>query len=191
MAALSSVSSFQREVARIDVSSCPHVWIAGDALAFGKFPDAAALFDFTSETLRWESQERRDPTATVEKKRISKLSTAKRITERHEIETTDKIYEVGSATHALTTGLEIIENLVPGTLDKLSLEKKQSKRPVSRKLEDLYDVPKQRRYSEQISTGHFVATNNKGPEARGVLRRAAQIAGLSADQFVVRKRSAA
>ena len=189
MAALSSLTQFVDVFGKLDPSQHPHVWLAeGGKLVVGSFPIANLAYDFATECL--EIVDSRYPTPKT-KKRESLIHLARRVgSDRYEIETPEAVYELGSATQALCWGLEHIEREVPGTLDKLSGQKGRSKRPVAKRLEDLYDMPSQRKHAEQISTGHFVATNNKALEAIGYLRSAARLAKLSQDQFIVRRRAA-
>jgi hypothetical protein len=112
------------------------------------------------------------------KRQVSLLHEAKRVVQICEIETQDAVYRLGSATQMLIEGLNLIEEARPGTLEKLSQRKKQSKRPVAKTRAALYDVEHPDTHSAQLKNGWFVATNNKAAEARGVLRRAVELAGL-------------
>jgi len=128
-----------------------------------------------------------DPKVRQKKEEVSLLHLAERITDVYEIETQDMIYRVGSAKQALLIGLEKIEELVPGTLAELAKCKGRTKRPVSLDREQLYDRKSQMRYSERLKNGFWVATNNKTPEALEYVRKAASIAGLTGNEFQLRK----
>jgi hypothetical protein len=187
MAAVSSLQNLRRAIDELDPDSHQLVWLTeGHELAVGAYPNASRIYDFAAE--QWKSLNSKLVEA---KRRVSLLHFAKRIgNDRYEIETEDAVYELGSATQTLCWGLEHLERKAPGTLDALSKQKGYSKRPVARNLEDLYDLPSQRKFAEQIATGHFVATNNKAGESLGFLRRAASLANASEKQFSVRRRKA-
>ena len=141
-----------------------------------------ARFDFASEMAiplpSSEATVLRGGQAPAPKRQVSLLHEAKRVVQFCEIETRDAVYKLGSTTQMLIHGLNLIEDICPGTLEKLSHRKKQSKRPVARTRAALYDVEHPESHSTQLKTGWFVATNNKAAEARGILRQAADIAGL-------------
>lgn len=161
-----------------------HAWLDdAEGLVVGVFPTPEMRFDFAIEALVPVR-----PGSVPEKRIISLLGQAKRVVRKYEIETGEAIYTVGSATQMLIEGLNIIEEKFPGTLEKLSDDKKRTKRPVARNREDLYDVPHPHNHSAELKSGYFVATNNKDHEARGFLRSAAEIAGLEWDKtFIVRQ----
>jgi len=161
----------------------PQVWLDPDhGLVAGVFPSPMARFDFASETaIPLSCTEPADhPTgqASTPKRPVSLLHEAKRVVQICEIETRDAVYRLGSATQMLIEGLNLIEEARPGTLEKLSHRKKQSKRPVAKTRAALYDVEHPDTHSAQLTNGWFVATNNKAAEARGVLRQAVELAGL-------------
>jgi hypothetical protein len=141
-----------------------------------------ARFDFASETAiplsSIESGDQPVGQAPAPKRQISLLHEAKRVVQICEIETRDAVYRLGSATQMLIHGLNLIEEARPGTLEKLSHRKKQSKRPVAKTRAALYDGEHPEAHSAQLKSGWYVGTNNKAAEARGVLRQAAEIAGL-------------
>lgn len=168
------ISSFENK------DSEAHVWLDNiHGLVVGKYPAPDTKFDFSTESFVGIAAAKAKPV-------ISMLGGARRITRKYEIETAEEIYLVGSATQALIQGLDVIEKLAPGTLDKLAARKKQSKRPVARNRTDLYDVHHPLSHSERLQCGFFVATNNKASEAIGVLREAASLGGLE-DAFKVRR----
>ena len=160
----------------------PQVWLDPDhGLVAGVFPSPMAKFDFASETaLPLSASEalnlvgqRLGP-----KPQVSLLHEAKRVVRICEIETQDAVYRLGSTTQMLIQGLNLIEEARPGTLEKLSQRKKQSKRPVAETRAGLYDVEHPESHSAQLKSGWYVGTNNKAAEAQGVLRQAVEIAGL-------------
>lgn len=161
-----------------------HVWLHDrHGLVAGDFPIPAMKFDFASEALVLVA-----PAPPKEKRVISFLSQAKRIGKRYDLETDDAIYKFGSATQLLIEGLNIIEESIPGTLEKFASRKGRSKRAVAPTRADLYDYPHPDSHSSELKSGYFVATNNKDIEARGFLREAAEIAGLKwGVNFVVRQ----
>ena len=169
----------------------PQVWLDPvHGLVAGVFPSAVVTFDFASEkavALSGESEETVANT-TAPKRHISLLHEAKRVGQVYEIETADTVYRLGSATQMLIHGLDLIETARPGTMEKLSSRKKQSKRPVAKTRAALYDVAHPESHSAQLKSGWYVGTNNKASEARGVLRQAAELAGLVwGEDFGVRR----
>lgn len=162
----------------------PQVWLDPDhGLVAGVFPSAMARFDFASETAiplsSAETVEQDARQASAPKRKVSLLHEAKRVVQICEIETRDAVYRLGSATQMLIEGLNLIEEARPGTLEKLSQRKKQSKRPVAKTRAALYDVEHPDTHSTELKSGWYVATNNKAAEARGILRQAVEIAGLA------------
>ena len=182
MAILASTSNLAAALSDGHVEN-PHCWITEESgLVLGLFPNAALKFDFATERfLEIGGKNLTIPTIVVPatKTRKDLLHLAKRVGQRYEIETPTTIFVVGSATQALKVGLEQLEAVREGTLDKLATEKKRTKRPVARDRTDLYDVDHAKGHSEALSTGHYIATNNKAHEAIGYLKRAAMLAGLS------------
>ncbi|WP_395445491.1 hypothetical protein [Caulobacter sp. UC70_42] len=169
----------------------PQVWLdPKHGLVAGVFPSPTARFDFASEkavTLSGEPGESVAGSAGL-KRIVSLLHEAKRVGQICEIETSNAIYRLGSATQMLVYGLDLIEAARPGTMEKLSARKKQSKRPVAKTRAALYDVEHPDSHSTQLKCGWYVGTNNKAAEARGVLRQAVELAGLVWGQdFVVRR----
>ena len=161
----------------------PQIWLDPDhGLVAGIFPSPMARFDFASETavplLSSELADQPVGQALAPKRRVSLLHEAKRVVQICEIETQDTVYRLGSATQMLIHGLNLIEEARPGTLEKLSQRKKQSKRPVAKTRAGLYDVEHPESHSAQLKSGWYVGTNNKAAEARGVLRQAVEIAGF-------------
>lgn len=159
----------------------PQVWLDPDhGLVAGVFPSPMARFDFASEKaiplISIEPSEQFSGQAP--KRQISLIHEAKRVVQICEIETRDAVYRLGSATQMLIEGLNLIEEVRPGTLEKLSQRKKQSKRPVAKTRAALYDVEHPETHSAQLKSGWYVGTNNKATEAQGVLRQAVEIAGL-------------
>lgn len=169
----------------------PQVWLdPTHGLVAGVFPSASIMFDFASEkavALSGEPENLATGTAAA-KRQISLLHEAKRVGQVYEIETSDAVYRLGSATQMLIHGLDLIETARPGTMEKLSTRKKQSKRPVAKTRAALYDVAHPESHSARLKSGWYVGTNNKASEARGVLRQAAELAGFVwGDDFVVRQ----
>jgi len=161
----------------------PQVWLdPHHGLVAGVFPSPWVRFDFASEMAVPLSPGEPSPQHAIQtsarKRQISLLHEAKRVVHLCEIETHDAIYRLGSTTQMLIQGLNLIEDARPGTLEKLSARKKQSKRPVAKTHAALYDVEHPESHSAQLKSGWYVATNNKAAEAQGVLRQAAEIAGL-------------
>ncbi len=146
----------------------------------GVFPSPMVKFDFASEkTVALFGETRYTmPSPAAPKRQVSLLHEAKRVGQICEIETADAIYRLGSATQMLIHGLDLIEEARPGTMEKLSTRKKQSKRPVAKTRAALYDIEHPESHSAQLKCGWYVGTNNKASEARGVLRQAAELAGL-------------
>ena len=164
-----------------------HVWLDRElGLVTGVYPTPHAKFDFGDERLISVKAER----ATFDKSRISHLAQARRVVRRYELETETEIHIFGSATQLLVEGLNLVEDAVPGTLDKFTQRKGRSKRAVAKTREELYDVPHPSSHSQQLKSGFFVATNNKDSEARGYLQQAVEIAGLHwGKNFIVRRAS--
>lgn len=183
MAVIAQLKSLVENFASMP-SRAQHVWLDDrHGLVVGNFPTPEMWFDFASESLVSLA-----PVTPKEKRVISFLAQAKRVGQKYELETEDVIYKFGSATQLLIEGLNLIEENVPGTLEKFSMRKKRSKRAVAGTRAELYDVPHPESHSAELKSGYFVATNNKDPEARGFLREAAEIAGLKwGKNFVVRR----
>lgn len=184
MATVAQLKSLVENFTSVPVGA-QHVWLDDrHGLVVGNFPMPTMRFDFGSEAL--VSLALAPPLQ--EKRVISFLAQAKRVGQKYELETDDAIYKFGSATQLLIEGLNVIEERVPGTLEKFSMRKGRSKRAVARTRADLYDYPHPDSHSAELKSGYFVATNNKDPEARGFLREAADIAGLKwGKNFVVRR----
>lgn len=206
MAMVAKSELFLRQFNGLPPEKTLHMWsdetVGG--VVFGVFPRPYFVFDFGQERFvaadRETSSEKMKETesapklsvdedirsAAAQKPRVPMRHKAPRVTGTYEVETAEQIFVLGSATQTLLHGLEIIERMAPGTLEKLSLMKKRSKRPVALKREDLYEMTSQMKYSEKLENGYWVATNNKGIEALGVVRVAAKLANLSKMQFSVR-----
>lgn len=174
MAEIASVESLVERLSSLEKSQL--AWLDPEqGLLVGVYPQANWRFDFASEKLQPLAGSS-EPKA---KTRFSKLAEARRVGARWEVETDDAIYLLGSATQMLVFGLDLIEEMRPGTLEKLSRQKARSKRPVARSRADLYDVPHPESHSERLKSGFFVATNNTSAEARKFLRNAAELAGFT------------
>ncbi|MDB5440092.1 MAG: hypothetical protein JWM33_2519 [Caulobacteraceae bacterium] len=158
----------------------PQIWLDVEhGLVGGIFPVPVAKFDFALEAVVAFSENQDSQAASVTPKKFTSLLTeARRISRICEIETPTSIYRLGSTTQMLIVGLDLIETMRPGTLEKLSKIKKQSKRPVAKNRDDLYDTPHPLIHSMKLKSGWFVATNNKAIEARGVLRKAISLSDL-------------
>lgn len=169
----------------------PQVWLDPEhGLVAGVFPSPKAKFDFATERAVLLSGELSEAVSVPlgPKPVISLLHKAKRVGQTCEIEMTDAIYRLGSATQMLIHGLDLIEAASPGTMEKLSARKKQSKRPVAKTRDGLYDFPHPEAHSARLKCGWYAGTNNKSAEARGILRDAAEIAGLVwGRDFIVRR----
>ena len=192
MAQVSLTSILSAELAKLNHAQIPHVWLDQElGIVVGTYPNGQFSYDFIGDQLSAVSEENldkvTDPKVRQKKEEVSLLHLAERITDVYEIETQDMIYRVGSAKQALLIGLEKIEELVPGTLAELAKCKGRTKRPVSLDREQLYDRKSQMRYSERLKNGFWVATNNKTPEALEYVRKAASIAGLTDNEFQLRK----
>lgn len=160
----------------------PQIWIDPHlGLVGGIFPNATAWFDFAGErAVPLGDRTITAATAAVpgSKPFISLVHEAKRVIQLCDIETADAVHRLGSVTQALIHGLNLIEAARPGTIERLGHLKKRSKRPVARTRAELYDVNHPDAHSERLENGWFVATNNKSAEAVGVMRQAAELAGL-------------
>ena len=138
-----------------------HVWLDPEAgLVVGAFPTMSARFDFASEQFATLEA------APAEKPRISLLGHAPRVVAIWEIETPEAIYVCGSATQALIHGLDLIETAKPGTLERLSAQKRRSKRPVARRRADLYDRPHPDSHSDCLASGYYVCLLYTSPSPR-------------------------
>ncbi len=164
-----------------------HVWLDKKlGLVTGTYPTPDAQFDFGEEKLVSVQAE----AANFDKKRISHLAQARRVVKRYELETETEIHTFGSATQLLVEGLNLVEELAPGTLEKFAQQKGRSKRAVAKTREELYNVPHPSSHSQKLKSGFYVATNNKSAEARDYLRQAVEIAGLQwGKNFTVRRQT--
>ena len=184
MAGIAQLGTLVSALSNLPGASDSHVWIDPQlGLVMGVYPSPYSRFDFAAEAVELLKPEKAAPKPT-----ISLLGEAKRVVQKYEIETNDAIYVVGSATQLLVQGLDLIERINPGTLERFSKQKKQTKRPVARTRQELYDIPHPESHSTQLKCGYYVATNNKSTEARGFLRFAAELAGLEwGNSFIVRR----
>lgn len=182
MAQVSSLESLQNA---INESKAKHVWLDPErGLAFGNYPKIGFRYDFGDERLRPLEC---DAPIVDKKEVVNLILQAPRITTPYEIETKEKIYRVGSAKEALRIGLDIIEEIAPGTMAQLSEEKGRTRRPVAKIREDLFDKKTLIKHSERLKCGFWYGTNNKAQECINTLARAAQLAELGAQEFSVRK----
>lgn len=93
-----------------------------------------------------------------------------------------KVAEIHCASlkELLANGLAKIEEVRPGTLEKLSHIKPRSKRIVARDPIHLFEQERlAARYSERLVDGWWYGTNNSEDETRTWLKRAAELAELS------------
>lgn len=87
--------------------------------------------------------------------------------------------EFGSLRDLLAGSLHAIEEVAPGTLEKLSRIKPRSKRIVSQDRRLLFDAPELvEKYSVPLVDGWWYGTNNSADETRTWLERACGGAGL-------------
>lgn len=184
MAAIAEVNNFLSLLREIAGNKGSHIWLeeCGD-LVVGQFPHGSFRFDFAAERFIEINSE----PLSKRKETISLLGSSKKIHKKYLIETSEKEIIVGSATQLLLVGLDVIETMKPGTLDKLSKMKRRTKRPVAKNRFDLYDTEHPESHSEYIASGYFVATNNSAAESKGILKRAIEAAGLSRDMFSFRE----
>lgn len=185
MAVIAHSDSFSAQFASGARLVGQHVWLDKElGLVTGTYPMAEAKFDFGQEELVSVKTD----AAILDKKRISHLAQARRVVRRYELETETEIHIFGSATQLLVEGLNLVEDVAPGTLEKFAQLKGRSKRAVAKTREELYDLPHPPSHSQKLKSGFYVATNNKDAEARGYLRQAVEIAGLQwGKNFTVRR----
>lgn len=182
MAIVALVGSLAAALESVRECGESHVWIDLEhGLVVGNFPKPIMRFDFATEKFAPLEIEN-----APQKRRISLVGNAKRFVKKYELEIFDTIYETASAKQTLVHGLNEIEKISSGTHEKISRIKKQSKRHVAKTQEDLYDVKHQRIHSERLDSGYYVGTNNKSHEAFGVLKKAAELAGIS--DFAIREK---
>ena len=165
-----------------------HVWMDEElGLVVGDYPTPAFIFDFGSETF---VQIRQEHPKSPEKETISLIHEAGRKRAEIEIETSEKILKLGSYKQLMVEGLNLIEEMRPGTHQMLSNEprfKGRTKRPVAASHDDLYDADHPLTHSAKLRSGFFAATNNKSEEAFGYVKSAAISAGLAwGKEFIVR-----
>ena len=187
MAQLAAVTNLVEELKKGNLAGA-HAWIdEKHGLVTGEYPQATSWFDFITEKLIPLNGETKQPDL---KDFVSLLHLAPRITRCMDIETNYAIYRVGSHTQLLVAGMDIIEDLIPGTHKKLAEDptlKRRSKRFIACAHSELYDYPHEQKHSARLKSGYFVATNNKAYEAKGYLREAATKAGLRwGEDFAVR-----
>jgi len=180
MAVVSSISALLTALRDPGEGTC--VWLDPTyGLVVGAYPTPAQRFDFEAERLVSIGPEAKrsrgggsGPRAAApsEKRRIDLSHRARRRSQPYELELDDAIYRFGSAVQLLTEGLDLLEARRPGVLEALSRVKKRTKRPVARRREDLYDSAHPPEHSARLSSGYFVATNNKADEVLRIMRRA-------------------
>lgn len=79
----------------------------------------------------------------------------------------------------LAEGLRALERAKPGTLEKLSLVKKSTKRIVAHNPEDLFDTAGlAETYGQKLVDGWWYGTNNSAQETNAWLERACESAGV-------------
>lgn len=87
--------------------------------------------------------------------------------------------EFGSLRDLLAGSLRAIEQIAPGSLEKLSQIKPRSKRIVAHDRTLLFDSPDlAEKYSVRLMNGYWFGTNNSTDETRTWLQRACNCAGL-------------
>ena len=123
MAGIAQLGTLVSALSNLPGASDSHVWIDPQlGLVMGVYPSPYSRFDFAAEAVELLKPEKAAPKPT-----ISLLGEAKRVVQKYEIETNDAIYVVGSATQLLVQGLDLIERINPGTLERFSKQKKQTK----------------------------------------------------------------
>lgn len=197
MAALMDIGTLGGLLKDATAAGCRLAWVEdGRLLAGAQVREAAFSIDFAGERLVAVADRRPDgvahhpddsrqarlndpviaraPSADV----VSPPSLSGRRTGNFSLILEGKLHYAKSQRELLRDGLQAIERARPGTLEKLSMEKARTKRPVSRRREGLYEDVKLAKHADQIEGGWWVATNNSFSEVEKYLRRAAYHAGL-------------
>jgi len=169
------------------------VWVDAEGrLVIGPYPEARAIYDFIYEAITPtvagpDASERADRREAIPEPAIIDLrAEAGRLRATYDLRVGGKVFRVGSLKQALIVGLEGIEDLKPGTLTKLALETKRSKRVVATRRDDLYATPHPESHSHKMRNEYYVATNNNESEVRDFLNKAAELAGLRGGEFEFR-----
>ncbi len=155
----------------------------GKELAIG--PAAAPqafLFDFEFETLK-AGEGTPAPGKSAARKRFDDrdlpAAKAQRTSGRYTFAHGEVAFARGSLADLLEAVLTYLEKSRPGTLSKLSMTKKRTRRIVARNKRDLFDrVHLAEKHARRIDGGWWMGTNNSAGETKAWIRRACDTAGI-------------
>lgn len=194
MAAVMGVDKVTELLSEAAGRGCSLVWLEGGALAVGAdMGRPQYVVDFVTERLRKErrreaktdlavgphpaaaNQDLMDSPGLVE---VQPFGVHGRRTGNLALVLEGEITPVRSYKELLCAGLQMIERVRSGTLEKLSAEKGRTKRVVARRPDLLYENSQLTKHAIRIEGDWWVATNNNRWEVEKYLRRAAFHAGL-------------
>ena len=134
------------------------------------------VIDFQSETIyKISGKDPDDKPPAVEHALIKGV----RRTGRYSVTVKEEEIHCTSLKELLANGLKMIEQVRPGTLERLSHKKPRSKRIVARDPKELFEQERlAARFSELLIDGWWYGTNNSKNETRIWLKRAAELADL-------------
>lgn len=153
--------------------------LTGHRLAIGSDPLAPThVIDLSKEKI--ESHSPRDGTQAVPAAGVPlRPAQTNRRSGTYTYKLRGRSFECRSLKEMLRLSLESIEQVAPGTLERLSQIKPRSKRIVAREPRLLFDSPNLvSEYSEKLANGWWFGTNNSAQETKAWLQRAVECAGL-------------
>ena len=159
----------------------PAVWLEEGRLVIGRYPTADSVFDFATETFVGGTSVAAPPTNPAVE---FPLPSGGRRTGSYIFGLRGQVYPFSNLKQLLKGVLLILDAEDPTMLERLSDHKPRSKRVVARKPELLYDdqdMPA--KFADPLKPGWFYATNNSAVEVRRYVALAAELSGLSAEEF--------
>jgi hypothetical protein len=156
--------------------------LTGHRLAMGADPLSPSLvLDLSKEMISPYSDSQETPAVAVGnvlEKRDTHTSTGRR-SGSYAFELEGRTHQCKSLKEMLRMSLESLEQVAPGTLEQLSHIKPRSKRIVARDPKMLFETASLAgEYSEKLSNGWWMGTNNSAQETTSWLKRAVLCAGL-------------
>ncbi|HEX8232357.1 MAG TPA: hypothetical protein VF559_03290 [Caulobacteraceae bacterium] len=177
----SRLSSLVTEALRTDKDAA--VWLSGSGeVLFGRFPSPTARLDFGNERLERVAVSSKPSPITP-----ATPDEGGRKTGDFAISVRGQSYGYPNLRQLLAGALRLLEDMSPGTLERLENHKPRSKRVVARKKDALYDNPKLvEKFSIELKPGWYMSTNNSAAEVKRYLELAASHAGLKPGEYSIR-----
>jgi hypothetical protein len=182
MAAYMSVEKLVELVRRADAQKAMFVRVlGGNRLGLGTDPlQPTHVIDLSTETIDpYRSSDLDGVFATTQATASAAAPKIGRRTGEYWVEIHGKRTECNSLKELLSAGLQSLEELKPGTLERLLHIKLRSRRIVARDPNQLFDKTHlSKKYAEQLMPGWWYGTNNSATETNAWLERAASCAEL-------------